>query len=93
MGAQLFRCFALDALLEPVESRPMLDILNLLGRYGCLPSAEHWQEIREVRNQIAHEYALNPDELAATLEITFEMVGEMCAILATLQKRQPQPCP
>ncbi|MDD2768297.1 MAG: hypothetical protein PHT19_06160 [Methylococcus sp.] len=93
MGAHLFRRFALDVPREPVESRPMLDILNLLERYRYLPSADRWQEIREVRSQIAHEYALNPDELAATLEIAFEMVGEMSAILATLQTRQTPPCP
>lgn len=93
MGAQPFRRFALDVPREPVDSRPMLDIFNLLERYRYLPSADRRQEIREVRNQIAHEYALNPDELVATLEAAFETVAEMSAVLATLKKRQPQPCP
>ena len=52
MSVQLFRRFALDALHEPVESLPVIDILNLLERYRYLPSALRWQEIREIRNQI-----------------------------------------
>ena len=56
MSVQLFRQFALEALWEPVESLPILDILNLLERYRYLASAARWQEIREIRNQITHEW-------------------------------------
>lgn len=51
ISVQLFRRFALDALREPVESLPIIDILNLLERYGYLPSVARWQEIREIRTQ------------------------------------------
>ena len=51
MSVQLFRRFALDVLREPVESLPIIDILNLLERYGYLPSVARWQEIREIRTQ------------------------------------------
>lgn len=85
MSVQLFRRFALDVLHEPVESLPIIDILNLLERYGYLPSVARWQEIREIRNQITHEYRLDPSELIVTLEIAFGMVAEMSEILAKLK--------
>jgi len=72
---------------EPVESLPIIDILNLLERYGYLSSAARWQEIREVRNQITHEYRLNPGELIVTLEIAFSMVAEMSQIFDKLKQQ------
>lgn len=88
ISVQLFRRFALDVLHEPVESLPIIDILNLLERYGYLPSAARWQEIREIRNQITHEYRLDPGELIVTLEIAFGMVTEMAEIVALLKKQR-----
>ncbi len=88
MSVQLFRRFALDILHEPVESLPVIDILNLLERYRYLPSALRWQEIREIRNQITHEYRLDPDELIITLKIAFGMVSEMAEIVTVLKKRR-----
>jgi uncharacterized protein with HEPN domain len=88
ISVQLFRRFALDVLGEPVESLPVIDILNLLERYRFLPSVSRWQEIREIRNQITHEYRLAPGELIVTLELAFAMVGEMAEILEALNDRR-----
>jgi hypothetical protein len=85
MSAKVFRQYALEVLHEPVESAPIIDILNLLERYGLLPSAVRWQEIREIRNQINHEYQLSPAELVVTLRIAFDMVAEMAAVITSLR--------
>ena len=87
ISVQVFRRFALEVLHEPVESLPIIDILNLLERYGYLSSAMRWQEIREVHNQITHEYRLDPGELIITLEIAFGMVSEMSKILDQIKQR------
>lgn len=87
MSVQLFRKFALDVLREPVESLPVIDILNLLERYQYLPSTLRWQEIREIRNQITHEYRMDASELIVTIEIAFGMVSEMASIVAALKKQ------
>lgn len=86
MSAKLFRQYALEVLHEPVESAPIIDILNLLERYGLLPSVVRWQEIREIRNQITHEYQLRPAELVVTLRIAFDMVAEMAAVITSLSE-------
>jgi hypothetical protein len=88
MSAQVFRRFVLDVLREPVETLPVIDILNLLERYGYLPSTARWQEIREVRNQITHEYQLDPSELIVTLAIAFGMVAEMSDVVEVLKRRR-----
>jgi hypothetical protein len=85
MSVQLFRRFALDVLQEPVESMPTIDILNLMEKYGFLPSIIRWQEIREIRNQITHEYSLDHDELVVTLRMAFAMVSEMSTIVFALK--------
>jgi len=87
ISVQLFRRFALDVLLEPVESSPVIDILNLLERYHYLPSVVRWQEIREIRNQITHEYSLEPDELIVTLGIAFTAVSDMSDIVSAIKNR------
>lgn len=86
MSTQLFRRFSVDALAEPAEAAPVMDILNLLERYAFLPSTARWQEIRQMRNQIAHEYAMTPAELAVALELAFAMVGEMSEVAARLKE-------
>lgn len=85
MSVQLFRRFALDVLHEPVESSPVIDILNLLERYQLLPSVQRWQEIREIRNQITHEYRFDPHELIVVLQTAFGMVAEMSGVVLTLK--------
>ncbi|MFZ1640395.1 MAG: HepT-like ribonuclease domain-containing protein [Candidatus Contendobacter sp.] len=86
MIAQLFRKFALDILAEPADTMPVIDIINLLERYGFIPSAARWQEIRQMRNLIAHEYVLNPEELVAVMEIAFVMVKEMSAVVNHIRR-------
>lgn len=87
MSVQLFRQFAVQILKEPVESVPIIDILNLLERYRFLDSVQRWQEIREIRNQIAHEYHLDIEELILTLRIAFTMVDEMAEMIARMKDR------
>lgn len=85
MSVKLFRSFAVEHLREPVENVPVIDILNLLERYKWLPSVERWQQIREMRNQITHEYLLQPDELVVAIANAVVMVREMEHIVVTLR--------
>ena len=85
MSTQLFRRFCVQILQEPVETRPVIDILNLLERYNYLSSTKRWQEIREIRNQISHEYHLSTPELIVTLQMAFVMVAEMADVVSALK--------
>ncbi len=52
------RIFRLFDVLEFEESKTFLDALNKAEQRGIITSAFDFKEIRELRNEIAHEYAL-----------------------------------
>ena len=66
IGAKIFR-WTLEILEEDVTSLPMRDILNRLERFNIIPSADEWIYIRELRNEIAHDYPLYENEIVAIL--------------------------
>lgn len=47
------------------DPRPFIDNLNILEKNGAIDSAEKWQELRNLRNRLAHEY---PDNIGQTVE-------------------------
>ena len=70
IGAKLFR-YLLEYLDEDVTALPMRDILNRLERYLIIPSADEWTYIRELRNEISHDYPLFETDVAAILNELF----------------------
>ena len=66
IGAKIFR-YTLEILEEDVTSLPMRDILNRLERFNIIPSADEGIYIRELRNEIAHDYPLYENEIVAIL--------------------------
>ena len=66
MGAKLFR-YILEYLNEDVTSLPMRDILNRLERYNIIPSASEWIYVRELRNEIAHDYPIDDQEVVQAI--------------------------
>jgi len=55
MGARLMPA-VLRARGEEITAMSVIDRLNRLEQLGWLASAEHWGELRRVRNEFAHEY-------------------------------------
>ncbi|MDQ6962518.1 MAG: hypothetical protein Q9M28_08335 [Mariprofundaceae bacterium] len=53
--------------LEHRKSERILDLLNLMEKYRIVESVEKWQQIREMRNTIAHEYWDDDEALAGLL--------------------------
>lgn len=49
----------------------MRDILNRLERYQIIPSASEWIYIRELRNEIAHDYPIDEKD---TVQILNELI-------------------
>ena len=46
---------------------PFLDILNKLEKYGFLNNGKEWIHLRNLRNDIAHQYDDEPEEMANSL--------------------------
>lgn len=52
-----------------------VDNLNRLEKLGLIQSAEAWVTLRDMRNQMVHEYVEDPDILASALNKGHEFVG------------------
>ena len=84
IGAKIFR-YTLEILEEDVTSLPMRDILNRLERFNIIPSADEWIYIRELRNEIAHDYPLYENEIVAILNELVVKVGVVIDIYNKLK--------
>ena len=84
IGAKLFR-YLLEYLDEDVTALPMRDILNRLERYQIIPSADEWNYIRELRNEISHDYPLMEDDVVAILNELFLKVNDVFEIYRKLK--------
>jgi hypothetical protein len=82
MGAKIFR-YILEYLDEDVSSLPMRDILNRLERYSILPSTSEWTYIRELRNEIAHDYPLLENDVVTILN---ELLAKVEVLLGIYDK-------
>jgi hypothetical protein len=61
MGQRLFLA-GLSMLGEEYGDQPFIDALNRLEALSLIPGRDWWQQQREYRNQIAHEYPDRRDE-------------------------------
>lgn len=68
MGTKLFPVIA-GLVSGSDDPRPFFDTLNILEKNMIIQSAEKWQELRIIRNTIAHEYPDTADQTAAALNI------------------------
>jgi hypothetical protein len=55
MGTRLFKQL-LEALEEDVSGLPFIDILYKMEKLNLLENAKHWIKLRQIRNNVAHEY-------------------------------------
>jgi uncharacterized protein YutE (UPF0331/DUF86 family) len=81
--------------LELEEGGTLLDVLNRAEKRGLVASADQFRELRELRNEIAHEYAL--DDLrtlfASALEHTPALLDILGKIREYCQKYLGEPPP
>jgi len=80
MGMKLFPAL-LELTEEPLpEDATFAEKLQRLERLGALGSVERWRELREIRNQLAHEYEDAPALKAAVLNRFINEVGTLLDI-------------
>lgn len=58
-------------LKEDIEGKPFIDILNLLEKLSLIHSANTWKELRDDRNELAHNYEDEPQQMSETINILF----------------------
>lgn len=71
IGQRLFKAILLF-LQEDVEGLPFVDVLSKLEKLSLIESSAQWQMLREVRNEIAHQYDDAPELAAQALNAIFD---------------------
>ncbi|NPA11688.1 MAG: hypothetical protein GXO62_05555 [Epsilonproteobacteria bacterium] len=72
---------------ENTDSLLMLDLINLAEKKGFSIDINFWRELRELRNEITHEYVENIDEITYALNRIYELIEKMETILNELKNR------
>ncbi len=85
IGAKLFKAFLLYQ-GENVD-RPFLDILNELEKLHIV-DVEGWFALREIRNDIAHDYEDNQDQARLILNNIYQYRGELRQILVDIEQKK-----
>ena len=80
----------LDSLGE--KNKVAIDNLDKAEKIGILPSAEQWLALRQLRNQMVHEYIEDLTILADALQAAYKNLGFIIdfaeAIIQDLEKRR-----
>jgi uncharacterized protein with HEPN domain len=78
LGTKIFP-LGLQILGEETSAVPFIDQLSRLEQLDFIPSVEKWMELRELRNDLSHEY---PD----TIEDRIESLNALSGALAEIEK-------
>ncbi len=83
MGAKLFK----SVLLYEGENinKPFLDILNQLETIDII-NVDKWFELRDLRNEIAHDYDGDEEEAINILNTIYKLKDELKSILNSIEK-------
>ena len=56
----------------------IFDVLAEFEKAGALPSADRWVALREIRNQLAHDYQDDPEEGSRYHNELYAAVDDLC---------------
>ena len=71
MGQKLFRAI-LIYLNEDIEGKPFIDILNTMEKIGLIDSAYAWRELRDIRNELSHNYEDEPEQMSEAINKIYD---------------------
>ncbi len=82
IGEKLFKTILLY-LEERVDNKPFIDILNRLEKLELLDDVTVWKELRDDRNELAHNYDDDPEE---TSQIINKLYNKRTLLIEIYQK-------
>lgn len=85
LGNKIFG-LALDLLGNGSQNLTYIDRLNFLEKYGILESAAKWRGLRDIRNELAHEYPNSYAKQSKTLNRVVDSWGLLENVLVALKK-------
>jgi hypothetical protein len=85
LGTNTFK-FVLVYLQEDILDKPFRDILNRLEQLKIIDSSDTWLALRELRNDLAHEYPIMLEETIDKLNHLFAQLPVLENILNTIER-------
>lgn len=70
IGERLFKSVLLY-LGEEIHNKSFIDVFNRLEQLEIIENYDQWMELREIRNELTHEYDDNPSENAEKINKIF----------------------
>jgi len=86
LGAGLFRKLLFSLREIDNENIPMIDILNLLEKLEIIASVQEWDQLREIRNAIAHEYPSDIEERLENIALALRGYEQLKSLFANIRQ-------
>jgi hypothetical protein len=86
VGQKLFKA-VLDYKKEETSAKSFIDILNRLEQLEYLQDIDGWFELRTIRNQLAHDYEDDSEELVEILNKIFARKTKLESYYFTIIKK------
>jgi predicted nucleotidyltransferase len=84
LGKRVFRLIVSEY-EDNTDEMTFIDILYRLEKIGILDDANIWKKLRDVRNDISHQYDDEPQEMAEALNNIFAYKDELIAIFDKIE--------
>jgi len=84
IGEKLFRLIA-DDFVENINSMTFIDILNQLEKVGVIQNAREWHTLRKARNNIAHQYDDDENEMANAINNIFAQKDVLLVVFDNIE--------
>lgn len=85
IGAKMMRAY-LDFNEFPVADMSFFDILKEIEKEG-ITDIDTWSELRQIRNDVAHDYPEELDEMLEKVNLLVDRSGELINILDRLESK------
>lgn len=72
IGQKLIKCIY-EYIGESSENKSFRDVFNKLEQIGVIEDFEKWNSLREIRNELSHEYGDDVKENVERLNLIFEL--------------------
>lgn len=86
MGARLLPAI-LRAQEEDIANMATIDRLHRLEQLGWIPSAEHWSELRRIRNEFTHDYPNTHEERFARFQLAIQSAIQVLQIFEQIAQK------
>ncbi len=86
IGAKFFKELLLEFREIDSFAVPMIDILTKLEQLEIIDNIEEWDTLREIRNSLTHDYAMDYDSRLENLERAIWAFLELQKIFAQIEE-------